>query len=951
MPFSLEDQLRLFGPHLFEELCGQLVKRDFPGCRHVEGAGGDKGLDIFDGDIDSSARKKVGSTLRVWQVKFFRDGVKRKQREQAEKSLKRVLMHQPDFWTLCVPVNLSTDAHEWFQSLHAQHPSITFDLWQADEIVRRMREDDSLLDTYFLHPQPAIPENTLATILRRLDDFASAVDLLKRARRSLEVTPRSATDFYNGTVPDWRDIVQSFDAPRERFGELWQFVVSRANQPAGRVPFALVIGRSGDGKSAVLMRLAVELVEQGRNLVFYHKDDAFSLRAEQLCDLPAANVAFVFIDKITRFDADTLRGFFERLYRKSIPVVVIGAAVQSIWEGLNFDLTNVADVCEIGLDKMTDEDIDALLDKLSADPARADEYLGELARLSREEQIALFRRKADRQLLVALLEAKRNESFEAYIRGELEQLEDRFGTMVRRTCTLVSALHRFDLPMPRNLLQRLLPNTHLDDEVFRRTHGLLTEVLPKGTNIVTRHAFVAEVMFAGNVHPRRRYEEIINAAEAEEERLIGRMLHLLGLGDRVLAGELLTTASQRFPNNVVFLHMQALLSRQEGDVDKARRLFRRASEINPNDSPTWQAWGLLEKQQGNIGNQVSPDTALKKLVHVINGIIPRIFTLTGLKYAPAFRKWYKAFTARWLFCKATEANPANAHAWQAWALLEAEQGNVGTTTEDYTARWLFKQGIIHCPDHPPVWRAWAILEKEQGNIGESIDEKFTARWLYLHLTKVDPKHAPSWRGWAILESEQGNIGQSKDEELTARWLFWKGTTADPRDAATWQAWGMLEAEQGSIGGQNNPEPYTARWLFRKAVEADPRNVVNWVGWADMEKRAGNWTDAERLYLSAAEVAIDPITRARIYFDLGFMFSLLHQDDKVVKYLKSAVAANPNDHVAHAKLARSYGFLNLWDAADRHYRRALELNPSDRRTQKWYQNMQSARREHESMSES
>lgn len=75
---------------------------------------------------------------------------------------------------------------------------------------------------------------------------------------------------------------------------------------------------------------------------------------------------------------------------------------------------------------MTNRDIEALLDKLRADPIQQEKHLGALAPLSRKEQINFFREKSDRQLLVALLEAKQNKSFEAYIGAELEQLKKRF---------------------------------------------------------------------------------------------------------------------------------------------------------------------------------------------------------------------------------------------------------------------------------------------------------------------------------------------------------------------------------------------------------------------------------------------------------------------------------------------------------------------------------------------
>jgi len=772
MSFSLEDQLRLFGPRLFEELCAQLVKQESHESWHVEGAGGDEGIDIFAGEIDKAARVQKGLTLHVWQVKFFRDGVKHKQREKAERSLERVVqMHKPQFWTLCIPVNLDVDAWRWFDSLRVKYPDITLDIWQADEIVCRMRQDESLIDSYFLRSQPAISKGAIKSILDRLDDFESVPELLDCAR----LYPKDATDFYNGTFPDWSDIVHNFDAPREQFGKLWQFVAEHTNHPSGRIPFVLITGRSGDGKSTVLMRLAAELVEQGCGLAFYCKDDAQSLRAEQLRELPKDAVSFVFIDKITRFDVDTLHGFFKRLHREHIPVIIIGAAWRSLWEGLNLPLENMADACEVGLEEMTDSDIEALLDKLNADPTHTTEYLGALAGLSREQQATLFRKKAKRQLLVALLEAKHNRAFEDYVRGELEALENRFGREVRHACTYVSALHRFDLPMPSNLLQRLLPSTHLDD-VLGWTHGLLTELLPKQAGIMTRHALIAEIIFCKEPYVQHRYEEIINAAESEHERLIGRTLHTLILRAEIaLADGLFRIAHQRFPSNVVLFQMHAVSAKSAGDTKRARELFGKAIEVDPKHIPAWQAWAVMEGGQGNIGDSE------------------------------------KEYTARWLFKKAIEVDPKNALAWQAWAGIEAKSDNVGD------------------------------LDKE----------------------------------------------------------------------------------------------FTARWLFKKATESNPHDPLPLTQWADIEKRQRNWTQAEQLYLHAAEIERDKKSRARIYFDVGTMFGNLNDRGKEERYLLLAIKFNPNDSIAHARLGRTQGFQGNWEKAEQHFQRSLELKPEDRKTQEWY----------------
>jgi tetratricopeptide (TPR) repeat protein len=710
MPFSLEEQLKLFDPRRFEELCAQLVKREFPQSWHVEGAGGDEGIDIFVGELDKKRREQTGSLLRVWQVKLFREGMKHGQREKAEKSLERVKqMHQPDCWTLCIPINLNMDARRWVESLRLKYPDIALDIWRGDDIVYRVRQDKSLIDSYFLRPQPVISKETLKPILDRLDDFESVPELLENARPYV----KDASDFYNGTIPDWRDIVQNFDAPREQFGKLWQIIAKHANNPGGRVPFVLITGRSGDGKSTVLMRLATELVKQGCELVFYCKDDTQSLHAEQFSELPKDKVSFVFIDRITRFDVDNLRSFFERLYREAITVVVIGAAVRSLWEGLSPALENVTDVCVVGLEEMSDNDIDALLDKLGADPDHAVEYLGALAGLPREQQVALFRQKARRQLLVALIEAKHNRAFKDYVYGELSSLENHFGRDVRRACIYISAVHRLDLSMPRNLLQRLLPNTFLDDDVLRRTHGLLVELLLKRTGIATRHALIAEVIF--NSEPRRQhcYAEIITTADVEQERLIGRTLHALTLrGENALADMLFRVASQRFPHNVVLNQMHAKLTWKQGDIKRARELFEKGTRADPKNVHTWQAWALMEKDAGNINK------------------------------------------ARELFDKGTQANPKDAYTWQAWALMEKDAGEIEK------ARALFQKGTEADPKSVPTWQAWALMEKDAGEI-----EK--ARALFQKGTEADPKSVPTWQAWAGMEKKQRYWAQAEQLYLHA----------------------------------------------------------------------------------------------------------------------------------------------------------------------------------------
>ena len=68
-----------------------------------------------------------------------------------------------------------------------------------------------------------------------------------------------------------------------------------------------------------------------------------------------------------------------------------------------------------------------------------------------------------------------------------------------------------------------------------------------------------------------------------------------------------------------------------------------------------------------------------------------------------------------LFAEAARAEPNDAVIWQAWALLEAAQGNVGTVETPHSARWLFRHGTEADPKNAPTWQAWALLEADQGN--------------------------------------------------------------------------------------------------------------------------------------------------------------------------------------------------------------------------------------------
>ena len=142
---SLYQRLKELDPVTFERLCYHLLKEQYPttDIRHVEGGGGDEGLDLFTGDLD------VGPV--VWQCKAFPNGIGQSQREQIRGSLRRVLATtRPKLWVLCTSVDLDAKAYRWWQRLQQSYQDqVQLGLVSASEIVHQLLFRRTIRETFF----------------------------------------------------------------------------------------------------------------------------------------------------------------------------------------------------------------------------------------------------------------------------------------------------------------------------------------------------------------------------------------------------------------------------------------------------------------------------------------------------------------------------------------------------------------------------------------------------------------------------------------------------------------------------------------------------------------------------------------------------------------------------------------------------------------------------------
>ncbi|PIB09952.1 hypothetical protein AMR42_11435, partial [Limnothrix sp. PR1529] len=419
--------------------------------------------------------------------------------------------------------------------------------------------------------------------------------LLEQARAT--VATHTSQAFYNGTLPQWADIAAGYDVRRDRLKDLQEFVESRAAL-GGALPIALVLGRSGDGKSTLLMRLAAELNDRGDRVLWHEPNqrNQVALDLTALATLKTDRRVVVIVDDAHALDLEGLEQQVRSLHQSGAGLLLVLGVRRELWLGGRQLPQSIAQIQRFEIDRVSDAEIDRFLEAYE----RAGE-LGKLANLSPAARAAKFRQGADRQLLVMLLEAKYNESLTSYVKKTLNDLADRFGERVVRACQLVAALHTFDLGFPARLLETILDVDELETDILAKTDGwLISEGY--GRLIQTRHPVIATVIFQGDRAKYRRLSQFIDAElkQAPDYFLTPRLMHNLRVQTKTKALDLpveplrdvFRPAVSCFPIRRFVYNIWAVMENDRKNYDQARKLFREITELDPNHVPSWQAWAV-----------------------------------------------------------------------------------------------------------------------------------------------------------------------------------------------------------------------------------------------------------------------------------------------------------------------------------------------------------------------
>ena len=152
-------------------------------------------------------------------------------------------------------------------------------------------------------------------------------------------------------------------------------------------------------------------------------------------------------------------------------------------------------------------------------------------------------------------------------------------------------------------------------------------------------------------------------------------------GNSRKAIDLFERALKANPRDGGVLQAYALFVATLGDIESARNLLSRATEVDKRHAAAWQAWGVLETSHGN------PEQG-------------RIIFQQGI----------------WACAQLTGAQSGGygcARLWQAWGCLEAQEG------DHAAARRCFSRALDADTRNVATVTAWAAMEEGLGNIGDA----------------------------------------------------------------------------------------------------------------------------------------------------------------------------------------------------------------------------------------
>ena len=404
-------------------------------------------------------------------------------------------------------------------------------------------------------------------------------------------------DFLMGREPAWTDLTDGFAIEREFEKTTLDPLVSTD------VPLIVLTGTAGSGKSTTLMRLALTLDAQGRSVSWLDAQDDEGLQGLR----DAVRVAAPDVLAIDNIDVygHGAGPFMADLVERASPNLLIAAMRGTRYEQLQVE--SALKDCHYGqvvVPNLEDSDISLLVNALT----RANR-LGDLRGKSVMECHDAFRRRAGRQLLVALLSATSGRDFEEKIESECQELPADL-SLLYAIIALATHLGGFVTPA-----EVVMATGDVDNETLNALRRLQTQqlVTSRGNDrLRVRHRLIADRVvdwYSRNGQLREPAAGLLFALASEElsrpphtrtraSELLWRLLshstlaRLLGQN----AADVRSTYQEvevALGSSYHFWLQRGSFEIESGSLDLAENYLNQARAIDPSDYKGDTAWGYL----------------------------------------------------------------------------------------------------------------------------------------------------------------------------------------------------------------------------------------------------------------------------------------------------------------------------------------------------------------------
>lgn len=296
------------------------------------------------------------------------------------------------------------------------------------------------------------------------------------------------TEYLLGQEPTWNDILQGKCVPRDCFNEIWNCSEKILASTEAK-SFLIITGTAGTGKSSALMWLAVKLNSEGVSAVWI--DSSVRPTKRQLLEKikRTESVGALFIDSADMYGrglSDIISSVHAQYPRMLIAVEARSQKVDQIIRPVEL---NTFQAEEYTMPGVSDNDIGLILGVLERE-----NRLGVLRGLTPERRIHSFKRKAGRQLLVAMYEATTGQRFADRAKDELSELTDTERLIYGLVCA--ASAYRFTLTRD----EILIASGDTSNDTLNKLDGLLrrkiiVQAAVDGTRVKARHRVIADLIY------------------------------------------------------------------------------------------------------------------------------------------------------------------------------------------------------------------------------------------------------------------------------------------------------------------------------------------------------------------------------------------------------------------------------------------------------------------------